>query len=64
MRQFKNFDELPLILRAEDMANVLGISRSLAYTLLHREGFPTLHLGRRLLAPRDKFIQWINQNTI
>jgi len=63
MKQMNSYDELPLTLCAEDVATVLGISRTNAYALLHREDFPTLHIGKRLLVPRDEFIQWIRENT-
>ena len=26
-------------------------------------GFPTLRIGKRLLVPRDKLVEWIEQNT-
>ena len=67
MKQMNSYEELPLTLCltlcAEDVASVLGISRTNAYALLHREDFPTLHIGKRLLVPRDEFIQWIRENT-
>ena len=63
MKQMNSYEELPLTLCAEDVAAVLGISRTNADALLHREDFPTLHIGKRLLVPRDKFIQWINDST-
>ena len=63
MKQINGYDELPLTLCAEDVAAALGISRTNAYALLHQEDFPTLHIGKRLLVPRDKFIQWINDST-
>ena len=58
----KSYDQLPLTLSAEDVAAVLGISRTNAYVLLHREDFPTLRIGKRLLVPRDRFIRWINES--
>ena len=63
MKQMNSYEELPLTLCAEDVASVLGISRTNAYALLHREDFPTLHIGKRLLVPREEFIQWIRENT-
>ena len=31
--------------------------------LLRREDFPTLHIGKRMLTPKHRFIQWIEENT-
>ena len=57
------YEQLPLTLKADQIAAVLGISRANAYTLLRREDFPTLRIGKRMLVPRDRFIQWIEENT-
>ena len=57
------YEQLPLTLKADQVAAVLGISRANAYTLLRREDFPTLRIGKRMLVPRDRFIQWIEENT-
>ena len=42
-----------ITLSARDLAELLGISRSAAYALFHREDFPTLKIGRRLLVTHD-----------
>ena len=58
-----SFDQLPLILGAEQVAAVLGISRSNAYALLHQEDFPTIRIGKRLLVAKDEFIQWMDESS-
>lgn len=55
-----NFDNLPLVLNADQLASALGVSRAGAYQLLNRNDFPTLHIGKRLLVPRDKLAEWID----
>ena len=60
---YTQFDELPRTLCATDIAAILNISRSNAYMLLRREDFPTLHIGKRMLTPKHRFIQWIEENT-
>lgn len=62
MSEIRGFEQLPLTLSAEDVAAVLGISRTNAYALLHREDFPTLKIGKRLLVPKDRFIRWISES--
>lgn len=52
---FKNYDELPLFLYAETVAELLGISISSIYGLMHEKGFPSLHIGSRLIVPKEKF---------
>ncbi len=58
---YTSFDQLPLSLSAEDIAAVLNISRGNAYTLLHREDFPTLRIGKRMISPRNQFLEWMSQ---
>ena len=60
--KFKTVDELPLSLCADDVAGVLGISRAGAYTLVKSKGFPRIKIGGRYVIPKDKFLEWINQN--
>lgn len=57
-----NYDDLPAVLNANQLATALGISRAGAYQLLNTGTFPTLRIGKRLL-PKDKLINWIEQNT-
>ncbi len=52
---------LPLTLRADDVARILGISRSSAYSLLRSRGFPVIEVGRRKIIPRDALMVWINR---
>ena len=57
---YKDYDELPVFLNARMVADLLGVSQSTAYELMHEKDFPTLQIGSRLVVPRDKFIDWMN----
>ena len=59
---YKSYDELPLMLSVMDVSAVLGISRSGAYELVKEEGFPSLTIGSRIVIPKARFIQWIEEN--
>ena len=61
--KFKNYDDLPLTLTAQEVGEALGISRAAAYELVRSKGFPRMKIGTRILVPKDKFIQWINEQT-
>ena len=61
--QFKDYDELPLFLNAELVSQVLGVSPSSVYELMHEPGFPILKIGNRMVVPKEKFIQWVERNT-
>ncbi len=60
--EYKSYDELPLFLNAEMVARVLGVSPSSGYELMHTSGFPVLRVGNRMVVPKEKFIQWVEQN--
>ena len=61
---YKSYDELPLMLSVPEVAAVLGISRAGAYELVRSEGFPTLRIGSRIVVPKEKFIRWIDAQTL
>ena len=60
MNNITSFEQLPVTLKADEVAAVLGISRANAYTLMRSDGFPTIHIGKRMIVPRDKLIEWID----
>ncbi len=48
-------------LNADQIASYLGISRSLAYELMHQKDFPCLSVRGRLVVPQDRFIEWVDK---
>lgn len=60
---YKTYEELPLFLNADMVANVLGVAISTAYEIMHEKDFPALKIGNRLLVPKEKFKQWIEIKT-
>ena len=63
MNQKTSYDQLPIMLNANAIAQTLGISRAGAYELMHSEGFPTLRIGKRMMVSKERFIQWIERNS-
>ena len=63
MKKYTNYEDLPLMLNAEDIQAVMNISRAGAYTLMYRADFPVIRIGKRMVVPRDKFLEWKDQNT-
>lgn len=60
---YKSYDELPLFLNSELVAKVLGVSPSSGYELMHQPDFPVLRVGSRMVVPKGKFIQWVEEHT-
>mgnify|MGYP001638940486 FL=1 len=63
LSRYKSYDELPLFLNSEMVAQVLGVSPSSAYELMHEPDFPVLRVGSRMVVPKEKFIQWVEEHT-
>lgn len=61
--KYSSYDDLPLMLNVQMIADVLGISRSKAYELVSSAGFPALKLGNRIIVPREQFVEWVRQST-
>ena len=60
---YKTYDQLPLFLNANTVAQVLGVSISSAYELMHEDGFPALRIGNRIVVPKEKLCQWVDAQT-
>ena len=63
MRKFTSFDQLPITLRAEDVAEILGVSRANAYVIMHSKGFPKMQIGKRITVTKDTFRAWMEKQT-
>lgn len=60
---YKSYEDLPLFLNAATVAKVLGIAPSSSYELMHEKDFPALRIGKRIVVPKEAFIQWVEQHT-
>lgn len=47
----------------DDLCALLQISRPTAYELVHREDFPKIRIGRRVLIPRAGLEKWLEDQT-
>lgn len=62
MKKERKIDDPLYALNATEIAAILGISRAGAYELLHSKGFPTLRIGKRMVCPRYKLEQWMENS--
>lgn len=54
----RNIEDYPITMNAEQVRQVLGISRAKTYEVMHREDFPLIQFGKRMLVRRDAFKEW------
>lgn len=62
--KYRSFDELPLILKVDDLMPILGIGRNTAYALVRSGQIRSIRVGRQLRIPRDALIDFLNGEAI
>lgn len=60
-KEYTDFDQLPVMLNADQLAQVLGISRAGAYQLMHATDFPTIRIGKRMIVSKDGLVKWLQE---
>lgn len=58
--RFCSYDELPLLLDANDLMRLLGFSRTNVYYMLQATDFPAIVIGKRRLVNKEKLFQWLD----
>ncbi len=53
--------ELPMILTVNQVAELLGICRKIAYQLVKSEGLALRCGEKRLIVPRDRFLAYLDK---
>lgn len=48
---------------APEVAQLLGISRSAAYNLMHRDDFPSFRIGKRWLVRGSSLHEWLEKQS-
>ena len=49
-----------MVYSVQEVAGLLGISKSYAYELVRKGMIPALELGKKRVIPKEKFNKWIN----
>lgn len=52
-------EQLPMMMNAEQTAMFLGVSRAGTYQLFHREDFPSIRIGKRMMVQREALLSWL-----
>ena len=55
-----SIDELPLVLRVEDLIPILDIGRNTAYELVRSGRIRSVKVGRQIRVPRDAVVEFLN----
>ena len=57
------FENMPDVMDAKQIAEVLHLSKAGAYNLLSNPNFPTLRIGGRKLVLKQELIAWLKSQT-
>ena len=52
-----------LLLRVQEAADALGVSRSTVYALVAEDAIPSVRVGRLVRIPVDRLQRWIDQRS-
>ena len=57
--EYSSIDELPLVLRVEDLMPILGIGRNTAYALVRSGKIRSIKVNRQIRIPRDAVVEFL-----
>ena len=53
-----------LLLKPSEVAQILGIGRSMTYELINQKVIPSIRIGRCIRVPKASLQKWIEDNEI
>ena len=59
----KNYDELPMFINADLLAELFGVSRASAYELMREKNFPSFRIGKRIVVSKENLRTWIESRS-
>lgn len=57
---YRSLEELPLVLRVEDLMSVLGVGRNTAYELVRSGQIESIRVGRQLRITKQALVAFMN----
>ena len=54
--------ELPEMISVKEIKSHLGLSQERVYQLIKTKGFPKITIGHRYYIPKEKYLQWLEDN--
>ena len=59
--KFCSYEELPLVLKVEDLMPVLSIGRNTAYELVRSGQIRSIRVGRQIRVPKEAVVEYLSQ---
>ena len=57
------FEQGKMLLSVKEASEALGISRPIVHQLTHRDDFPSIRIGRRVLINAKKLQEWLDNQS-
>lgn len=57
----ENMEDYPIMLTAEDLKEILKVSKTKAYELMELKSFPLIKIGRNKRVLKQEFFQWLSE---
>ncbi len=57
----RSLDDLPLVMKVEDLMPILGIGRNMAYDLVRCGQIRSIRVGRKIRVPRDAVAEYLSR---
>jgi hypothetical protein len=57
----KTQQDFPIVMKAQDVADAMGISKRLAYDVMEMEDFPAIRMRKIKLVARESFFEWLHR---
>lgn len=61
MDEFNRFEDIPLVLRVEDLMPLLSIGRNTAYELVRSGQIRSFRIGRCYRIPKDSVVEYLGK---
>ena len=58
---YRSLNELPIVLRVEDLMQVLDIGRTTAYELLRSGKIPSIRVGKQIRIPKQSVEEYLKK---
>ena len=62
--KYRDLNDLPMILRVEDLMPLLGIGRNTAYELIRSGQIRSVRIGRQIRIPREALLEFLDGRII
>jgi excisionase family DNA binding protein len=56
-------EQYPLILNAAHIAEIMGVSKRIAYEIMEYKGFPLVRVGRLKRVNKESFFNWLDSQS-